>query len=64
MLGRGSDNSKMQERVCVSSCAFVTVTARVRVCVCLCAFVWQGEGERVSGSKRVNPRGDEGSVCL
>ncbi len=46
----------------MSSCAFVTVTARV--CVCLCAFVWQGEGERVSGSKRVNPRGDEGSVRL
>lgn len=36
--------------------AFVTVA--VCVCASLCVL------KRVSGSKRVNPQGDEGSVCL
>jgi len=54
--GCGSDSGKMQGKVWVSAWAFVSVSVHVHLC--------DRETERVSGSKRVNPRGDEGSVCL
>lgn len=58
--GCGRESVKRKRRLRASTCAFVTVA----VCVCVSLCDGGREGGRVSGSTRVNPQGDEGSVCL
>lgn len=48
----------MHDKVRESTCAIVTIPARVFV------RLRDSESQGDEGSKRVNPQGDEGSVCL